>query len=209
MGAFGVALVAIGLGLLVLAPAGGAAQTPPSAAVKQLTLTPGEEVPPVTANIVGYFSGTLRDGAFDYDLSADGAKFTMAHLHMAAKGVNGGVVVPLFNDPGGQTAIHLTGTITVKDLTGALANNWDGFVAALGAGNIYANVHSDVNPAGAARGQLPPTALPAAPSAPKTGSGTADASGWPDSVLFGSALVTLSGVVGFAFAWVRRREAQV
>jgi CHRD domain len=206
--AFAIALVAIGLGLAILAPATGSAQTPPSAAIKQITLTTGEEVPPVTANVTGFFSGTLRDGAFDYDISADGANFTMAHLHMAAKGVNGGVVVPFFNDPKGQPSIHLSGTITVKDLTGALANNWDGFVAALAAGNIYANVHSDVNPGGVARAQLPPTSLPstsltATPAPPKVGSGTVSTASWSGSVLFASAL-TVAGVVLLGYAFSRR-----
>ncbi len=205
---FGLALIALALGVLVLAPASTSAQASPSATIPQVTLSPANEVPPVTATVSGFFSATLHQDSLDFDLSADGATFTMAHLHMAAKGVNGPVVVPLYNNTAGQGAIHVTGTITAKDLTGPLANNWQGFTAALAAGEIYVNVHSADHPAGVARAQLPATSLQSAatPVAPNTGNGAAASGGWSGSVLFGSAVLSLLGAVVLAYAWPRRRQ---
>ena len=195
----GIVLAVAALALFALAPGRGFAQSAPSVPIKQVTLTVGEEVPPAHGNVVGYFSGTLRDGALDYDLSADGGNFTMAHLHMGAKGANGAVVVPLFSNPAGQNAFHVTGTVTVDNLTGPLKGDWNGFVAALGKGEIYANAHTTDSPAGAIRAQLPPTSLPPAP--PKTGSGTADGA-LPASSIAGLLLLALAAG---AFALTVRR----
>jgi hypothetical protein len=196
----------LGLVLLTMAPRLTHAQAAPSAEIKQLKLTGAEENPAVTVNAIGYFSGTLRDGSLDFDLSADGAPFTASHIHVGAKGVNGPVVAFLFGpaDPA-VGAFHPTGTITKANLVGPLAGNWDGFVAAMAKGETYVNAHSTVNPGGAIRAQIPPTALP--PTAPKTGTGAAAGSD-PVAVQFaGGALVVAAAGTLLLVVTRRRRTA--
>lgn len=93
---------------------------------------------------------------------------TQAHIHMAAKGLNGGIVVWLFPSvtatsalPGGGGPHHgilAQGTITAANLRGALAGHpLSDLVAAIAAGNAYMNVHTDdgVAPANTGPGDFP------------------------------------------------------
>ena len=162
------AMAALGLALVLASPRPTSAQTAPSATVKQITLSGAEEVPAVTANAIGYFSGTLTEGKFEFDLSAVGPELTMAHIHAGAKGANGPVVAFLFGpaDPA-VGALHPTGTITQANLVGPLAGNWKGFADAMAKGTLYVNVHSKDNPAGLIRAQIPATSI--APKPPATG----------------------------------------
>ena len=84
-----------------------------------------------------------------------------AHLHMAATGVNGPIVAWLY--PSAPPAVLIPGefegrlgkgVITPDDLVGPLAGNWQGFLDALEAGNIYANVHTTQFPPGEIRDQV-------------------------------------------------------
>ena len=203
------AVAAMGLTMILAAAPVTEAQTAPSVEIKQLTLTGGEEVPPVTANAIGYFSATLTDGNLAFDLSGVATEITQAHLHNGAKGVNGPVVAFLFGpvDPG-VGAIHPTGNIKVANLVGPLAGNWKGFTDALAKGEIYANIHTKANPAGVMRAQIPATTLapltPVVPKPPATG----DTFTSPESIgitqAAGAALV--AGAFGtLAFAVSRRR----
>ena len=188
------AVAAVGLGLVLGSAPVTEAQTPPSAAIKQVTLTPGEEVPAVTANAIGYFSGTLRQNALDFDLSAVGDDITQAHIHAGAKGSNGPVVAFLFGpaDPA-VGAIHPTGTITEANLVGPMAKNWKAFTDAMAKGELYVNVHSTANPAGVVRAQIPATALPTPPAPPRTGDSIAAGNGSLNMLaLAGGTLIALA-----------------
>jgi len=99
-----------------------------------------------------------------YDLKIDAPidDVLMAHLHHAPAGVNGGVVVWLYPHPGGAPDL-IPGTfegrlakdvITEDDLVGDLAGDWDGFLEALEAGELYVNVHTVANPGGEVRDQV-------------------------------------------------------
>jgi hypothetical protein len=104
-----------------------------------------------------------------------GVGITAAHLHCAIPGVNGAIVVPLFNNPDGQNvdgeldlgdqAIVENADITPPpegDTTcGAPLNNIASLAFAILTGRIYANVHSTANPDGVVRGQLLPILVPA------------------------------------------------
>jgi hypothetical protein len=161
-------MAALGLALVLASPRPTSAQAAPSATVKQITLSGAEEVPAVTANAIGYFSGTLTEGKFEFDLSAVGPELTMAHIHAGAKGSNGPVVAFLFGPAEPAVgALHPTGTITQANLVGPLAGNWKGFADAMARGELYVNVHSKANPAGVIRGQIPATSI--APKPPATG----------------------------------------
>lgn len=79
---------------------------------------------------------------------------TMVHLHNAADGVNGPVVVNLTDS---IRRNRISQVITAEDVVGPLAEGEDPFLALLNemaAGNIYVNVHTEANPGGEIRGQL-------------------------------------------------------
>ena len=128
-------------------------------------LTGGNEVP---AN------NSKAHGNATFDLSADGTRITyrlivanidnviMAHIHLAAAGVNGPVVAFLFGpvDPGGgaSNGVLATGTITAASLSGPLEGQpLSALVDAMRAGNTYVNVHTNdgVDPTGTGPGDLP------------------------------------------------------
>lgn len=108
----------------------------------------------------------------DFDLRVfDGELITQAHLHCARAGVNGPVVVFLFNSapvqgPGGVNVDGRLsdGTLTNADVLpvafeenpacGVVINNLASLLAAIQDGIIYLNVHSEGNPAGEVRGQV-------------------------------------------------------
>ena len=109
-------------------------------------LSPQAEVPP-HPDLKG--SGTLQ-ATFDttamtlnYSVSYDGltGPATMAHFHGAAPtGKNAGVMVPIT----GSLASPIKGTATLTPDQ----------VKALEAGELYFNIHTDVNKAGELRGQV-------------------------------------------------------
>lgn len=108
-------------------------------------LSGSQEVPPVTTAASG--SGTITVGA-DKSVSGSvttiGINATAAHIHMAAMGLNGPVVIPL------------TRTSDVVWSVPAGAKLTDAQYDAFKAGNLYVNVHSDANKGGEIRGQLKP-----------------------------------------------------
>lgn len=196
-------MAALGLALILASPQPTSAQAAPSATVKQITLSGAEEVPAVTANAIGYFSGTLTEGKFEFDLSAVGPELTMAHIHAGAKGSNGPVVAFLFGpaDPA-VGALHPTGMITQANLVGPLAGNWKGFSDAMAKGELYVNVHSKANPAGVIRGQIPATSI--APKPPAAGNSAA--SDGPVSYSQGAGMLLLVVAVGaLALSLAKRR----
>lgn len=110
------------------------------------TLSPQSEVPP-HADLKG--TGTLQ-ATFDpatmmlnYSVSYDGltGAATMAHFHGAAPvGKNAGVMVPIAGAL--SSPIKGTATLTAEQ------------VKALEAGELYFNIHTDMNKAGELRGQV-------------------------------------------------------
>jgi hypothetical protein len=201
------AIASLGLAMVIGSATVTEAQAPASVTIKQLTLTTAEEVPPTTANAVGYFNATLRENALDFDLSAVAPNITAAHIHTAAKGVNGPVVAFLFGpaDPP-VNAIHPTGTITQANLVGPMAGNWKAFTDAMAKGDLYVNAHTTENPAGVIRAQIPATSLPvaAAPRPPATGNSAASGSDLVGSGIIGGVLVASAAGMLALYA-VRRR----
>lgn len=144
-----------------------------------VTLLQGaEEVPPHVTPASGQISlRLLGDDLIGYTLDvADITNITMAHIHMAPKGVNGGIVVWLYPSvkgtaplPGGSGPVGrilVSGTFSSADFRGALAGKtMADFLAAVEAGQTYGNVHTDDGiappntgagdfPGGEIRGQL-------------------------------------------------------
>ncbi|HEY5899379.1 MAG TPA: CHRD domain-containing protein [Burkholderiales bacterium] len=116
----------------------------PGSGAMKVSLTPAEEVPPAKSAASG--TGSFRvaeDGSISGSVTTTGVQGTMAHIHQAAKGQNGPVIVPLTKN--GDTYSVPDG----KKLTPAQMD-------ALKAGNLYVNVHSDRYKGGEIRAQLQP-----------------------------------------------------
>ena len=122
------------------------------AAVKTTTwtaaLSSGQEIPKQVvknANAHGLFKATLSGTTLKWKLTY--AKLTgpatAAHIHMAAKGKAGNVLVPLCGaSPVCKSGLTGTATLTQTEITA--------FKKHL----LYVNVHTAKNPAGEIRGQL-------------------------------------------------------
>ena len=108
----------------------------------KVTLSGANEVPPVTTSASG--AGTISiadDGSVSGSITTKGIDGTMGHIHNAAPGKNGPVIVKLIKDGD---------TFKVPADTKLDAAQ----IAAFKAGELYVNVHSAANKAGEIRGQL-------------------------------------------------------
>jgi CHRD domain-containing protein len=108
-------------------------------------LSGNQEVPPVSTAATG--SGTitvLMDRSVSGSVTTSGVAGSAAHIHLAASGQNGPVIVPL----------NKTGD-NVWSVPPAIRLN-DAQYEAYRLGNLYVNVHSAANPGGEIRGQIKP-----------------------------------------------------
>jgi hypothetical protein len=116
----------------------------PGSGATKVTLTGAEEVPAVKTDAKG--SGSFRiadDGAVSGSVTTTGVKGTMAHIHLAAKGANGPVIVPLTKE-GDTYSVPKDRKLTPEQLK------------AFKEGRLYVNVHSVANKGGEIRAQLQP-----------------------------------------------------
>lgn len=126
------------------------------------TLTGAEEVPPVTTIATGVADFVLETPTqLVYQLRVDDIEdATAAHIHFGAPGVNGPVVVLLFQaeDPVSVAAptTIATGTITAGDVNAVTGfdGSFASLLAEMRAGNMYVNVHTTENPPGEIRGRI-------------------------------------------------------
>jgi CHRD domain len=113
------------------------------AADMKVSLAGDQEVPPVNTQAKG--SGTVvigDDGAVSGVVTTTGVTGTAAHIHQAAAGKNGPVIVPMVKS-GDSGWTFAPGAKLNPDQMNALK-----------AGELYVNVHSAANPGGEIRGQL-------------------------------------------------------
>jgi uncharacterized protein (TIGR03437 family) len=129
-------------------------------------MTTGQEIPLVTGvtvsgtaiitvHVARDAGGALVGAAVDFDIqltSADPLDFIGLHIHEAAAGVIGNIVIPTdltnanrFSHPGGAGRIQKQVLVTDTALLGRLLANPAGF---------YVNIHTPANPDGVMRGQL-------------------------------------------------------
>jgi hypothetical protein len=141
-------MVAVGFAALALASCATYKDNVPSwmpgSDAVSVKLSPSDEVPPASSDASG--KGSIRvaaDGSVSGSVSTTGIQGTMAHIHQAAKGSNGPVIVPLTKNGD-----------TYSVPAGAKLN--DAQMSAYKAGNLYVNVHSDKYKGGEIRGQLDP-----------------------------------------------------
>ena len=112
---------------------------------ENVTLSGKNEVPAVTSSAAGTGTVTVNpDMTVAAKITVTGMTPTAAHIHMAAAGANGPVIVP-FTKTGDNTFEAPAGSkMTAEQF------------AAYKAGNTYVNVHSAANPGGEVRAQLKP-----------------------------------------------------
>ena len=110
----------------------------------KVQLTGDQEVPPVkTVGVGSGFFAIANNNAITGSVNTSGISGTVAHIHEAASGKNGPVIIPLTKNGD---------TYTVPE--GAKLS--DAQLAAFKAGNLYVNVHTAANSGGEVRGQLKP-----------------------------------------------------
>jgi CHRD domain-containing protein len=138
-------IVFAALGAVAAFAAAALAVAAPQKTVWTAALSSGQEVPKQVvkdAAAHGQFKGTLAGSKLTWTLTF--AKLTgpatAAHIHMAAKGQSGNVVVPLC----GPCTSGQTGTSTLPASV----------LAAFKKHLLYVNVHTAKNPNGEIRGQL-------------------------------------------------------
>jgi CHRD domain-containing protein len=114
------------------------------------------------ASGTGTFRTTDNDTKIHFRLSSRGLdRITQAHIHLAPKGVNGAIVLFLFPVGPGVSGEgwSVSGTVTAADVVAPATGTAPTFaeiIAAIRAGNAYANIHTKAYPAGEIRGQLLP-----------------------------------------------------
>ena len=116
----------------------------PGSGAHKVSLTGAEEVPAVSTQAKG--SGSFRiadDGSVSGSITTSGVAGTMAHIHMAEKGKNGPVIVPLTKN--GDTYSVPEGRKLTPEQMKALKD-----------GRLYVNVHSAAHKGGEIRAQLQP-----------------------------------------------------
>jgi hypothetical protein len=137
------------------------------------TLSGGEEVPPVQTNTSGKAQITFNEDDTEADFRLQvraGERITQAHIHCAAKGVNGPIVAFLagLNTQGYDVdgifpwidnAILTDTSVIPSDpqknpTCPVVINNLRDLIKAMRDGNTYANVHSVAHMGGEVRGQI-------------------------------------------------------
>ncbi|HYP26241.1 MAG TPA: CHRD domain-containing protein [Blastocatellia bacterium] len=140
----------------------------------QTTLIGYEEVPAISTTGTGTFEMLIDFGdvGFAYTLNYSGltGNVQQAHIHIAQKGVNGGIMIffctNLGNGPAGTQPCPASGTVsgfvTAADVIGGAAaqgiapGEFAEVLKAIRAGAAYVNVHSNLFPGGEIRGQVVP-----------------------------------------------------
>ena len=110
-----------------------------------LRITGAEEVPPVSTSASG--SGTIRvtdDRDVSGSFKTQGGPFLAAHIHEAAAGANGPVIIPLQKKSDDEWAVPAGSKLT------------EGQYAAYKQGRLYVNFHSAAHKGGEIRAQIKP-----------------------------------------------------
>ena len=133
-----------------------------------IQVTGSQEVPSVNTSTTGRYWAQFNENGASMTHRIDvfsGDEITGVHLHCAAPGSNGPVVVNVFSDPNGTDvngqlgggAIY-DGNIADADCMSKIGYNIDtvrDLARAINDGKIYVNVHSQSHPDGLIRGNLP------------------------------------------------------
>jgi hypothetical protein len=111
----------------------------------KVTLTGAQEIPPVRTSATG--TGTITVGAdksVSVNVTISGMAVTVAHIHEAAAGKTGSIIIPLT-----KTSDTVWTVPAGTKLTDAQYESYK-------AGNLYFNIHSAAHKSGEIRGQVKP-----------------------------------------------------
>lgn len=111
----------------------------------KVVLSGNQEIPPVVTSASGI--GTIAvgpDRSVTGSVTVSGMSATVAHIHEAAAGANGAIVIPL-----SKTAENVWTVPAGTRLTDAQYESYK-------AGTLYFNIHSDAHKGGEIRGQIRP-----------------------------------------------------
>jgi hypothetical protein len=115
------------------------------AADMKLKLSGDQEVPPVQTQASGAGTITVNDDkSVSGSITTTGINATAAHIHEAAMGKNGPVIIPLEKKSDKEFAVPAGAKLS------------DTQYKAFKAGDLYVNVHSDAHKGGEIRAQLKP-----------------------------------------------------
>jgi len=109
----------------------------------KVSLSGDQEVPPVSTSASG--NGTITvspNKSVTGNITVSGMEPTAAHIHEAAKGENGPVIIPLTKSSDTTWSVPAGATLTDAQYKSYLA------------GNLYVNVHSAAHKGGEIRAQL-------------------------------------------------------
>jgi hypothetical protein len=114
-----------------------------AAASTGMALSGSQEVPAVNTQASGVSTiAVIGDKTVTGSVKTTGITGTAAHIHMAASGQNGPVIIPLVKS--GDDTWSVPGTTVLS------SSQFDAYRA----GNLYVNVHSAAHPGGEIRAQL-------------------------------------------------------
>ena len=111
----------------------------------KVSLSGDQEVPPVSTSASG--NGTITvspNKSVTGNITVSGMEPTAAHIHEAAQGENGPVIIPLTKSSDTTWSVPAGATLTDAQYKSYLA------------GNLYVNVHSAAHKGGEIRAQLSP-----------------------------------------------------
>lgn len=115
------------------------------AAQNKVMLSGSQEVPAVTTSAKGEGTITVNsDKTVSGSVMTSGVDGTMAHIHQAAAGKNGPIIIPLEKKGNNEWMVPANAKLT------------DEQYKAYEAGDLYVNVHSDAHKGGEIRDQLKP-----------------------------------------------------
>ena len=109
----------------------------------EITLSGSQEVPPVSSAATGRGMITVAsDKSISGSIMTSGIDVQAAHIHEAAAGANGPVIIPLAKGADNTWVVPAGAMLT------------DAQYASYMSGNLYVNVHSAAYPTGEIRAQL-------------------------------------------------------
>jgi len=111
----------------------------------KVVLSGNQEIPPVATSASGTGTITVNaDRSVIGNATITGMSVTVAHLHEAAAGTSGPIIIPLI-----RTADNVWSVPSGARLTDAQYESYK-------AGNLYFNIHSEAHRSGEIRGQIKP-----------------------------------------------------
>lgn len=111
----------------------------------KVVLSGGQEIPPVTTPGTGNATFAVApDRSITGKVTVAGVAVTVAHIHEAAAGANGPIIVPLTKAGDNSWVVPPGAKLT------------DAQFEAFKAGRLYFNIHSEAHRSGEIRGQIQP-----------------------------------------------------